>query len=244
MSAASSRTLRPELAHQVAPVARGGVDVVAGAERPGEVVERVVERAPFEERPVARRRPVGDAADGQPHALPVDNRRAGHDGEIAVAAPDLREGVALAGAALRIDHGLDQLVVRLVGQHHAGEEVSAGTRRDLRRAPKPDLASERDEAERDLGARVGMGDRAADRAARAGLQVADPGQRGGQQRQLVRQGPAGRAVAACRTPAGMTMASASATIVAQRLDAHDVDQHGGLGEAHVEHRQQATGRRR
>ena len=62
-------SLRPMLADEVAAVARGRVQIVARLELPGESVERVVERAAVEQSEVARRRPVGDAADGEAHAL-------------------------------------------------------------------------------------------------------------------------------------------------------------------------------
>ena len=61
-----------------------------------------------------------------------------------------------------------------------------------------------------------MRDRAADRAAGAGLEVTDPGERGGEQRRSV-GAPARRSSAACRTAAGTTMASASRVGAARGL---------------------------
>ena len=102
--AASTRLLecrRADAADQFAAIARGGVQIVARVELPGECVERVVERAPLEQRQVARDRPVGDAADREPSGLCVDHRGAGDDREIAVAARELAEGVAVPARAQR-----------------------------------------------------------------------------------------------------------------------------------------------
>ena len=131
---------------------------------------------------VADGRAIGDAADREPDAVGVRHRGAGDDGEIAVAAAEFAERVAMPGCAARRPSGLDQFIVVTRGRHHPGEEIdgrncaAAFARRQI------DGAFEREQDERNFGARIGVGDRAADRAAVAGLGVSDPWQRGGQQR--------------------------------------------------------------
>ena len=123
MLRASSMVLAAELAHQIAALVRGGVQVVARLELDGEVLQRVVERGAVERAEVLRGGPVGDAADREPRALRGGDRRAGDDGEIAVPARELAERVAVARLGAGEAHRLDQFVVLARGGHQAGEEI-------------------------------------------------------------------------------------------------------------------------
>ena len=78
----------------------------------------------------------------------------------------------------------------------------------LRRLTAPPSVDQR---KRQLGARVGMGDRAADRAARPGLHMAEPGQaaaRSGRSRERFGQASS----SACRTPAPTVISSPDVSI--------------------------------
>ena len=109
------------------------MQVVARIELPGERVERVVERAAVE---CAKSRawPVGDAADGEANAVFARNRGAGDDGEIAVAAGELPEGVAVSRPPRRYGDRFDQFVVgaRAVDIRPV-KKFAAATLRRLRR---------------------------------------------------------------------------------------------------------------
>ena len=92
------------------------------------------------------------------------------------------------GSARKRD-GLDQFVVVARRRHHAGEEISAAATRappcaattvDTRRRAQRSTSG-------NFRARIGVRDRAADRAAAARLRMPDPGQRGGEQRLALRK---------------------------------------------------------
>ena len=198
------------------------MQVVARLEVVGDAVERVVERGAVERQAVEDDRPVGDAAHGETRRLFAGDRRASDDGEIAVTSRELAEGIAVAGPAARHDHRLDQFVICARGRHQAGEErvgrhaaLSSAARQD-------DFAGQREEHQRDFGARIGVGDRAADGAAAARLGMADEGQGARQQRlRAGKLGPGGELRLAHR--------GADADGVARGRDnvepgnAHDVD---------------------
>ncbi len=98
------------------------MQVVARIKFPGKVIERVVERLAIKIGKIARRRAVGDAADGKANADFLRHGSAGGDSEIAVAATELAEGKALAGqGAGRFDR-FDQFIVGARRRHHTGEE--------------------------------------------------------------------------------------------------------------------------
>ncbi len=67
------------------------------------------------------------------------------------------------------------------------KKSSAATLRRLRRDDNFDRASERDQRQRNFGARIGVRGGAADSATAARLRMADPGQGGGQQRLFFRK---------------------------------------------------------
>ena len=101
-----------------------------------------------------------------------------------------------------------------------------------------DGAFEREQDKRNFGTRIGVGDRAANRSAAAGLRVADPGQRGGQERlAFVKLGPCQK----FRLP----YASADADGIRVAFDfrelrqMHDVDQDFRACHPHRQHRHQA-----
>src|SRR5215510_1094784 len=117
------------------------MQVVACVELPGERVECIVERAALERRIVARDRAVGHAADGEPQSAIMHDRRAGDDGEIAVAPAEFAERMAMTVLPTWKAHGFDQLVVRPGSCHQTGEEIggrhlaAAALARLSRRAP-------------------------------------------------------------------------------------------------------------
>ena len=84
------------------------------------------------------------------------------------------------GKRTRVRHG----VGGQVRHHRAGEEVGGPAPARPSAGHELDLAAERRQNQRDFGGRIGVGDRAADRAARASRAVTDPRQGGGEQRQL------------------------------------------------------------
>ena len=149
----------------------------------------------------------------------------------------LIEGIAGAGLGCREADSLNQLVVGLFGHHHAREECFRPEHAALAARTQTDLATERDQAKRYLGAGIGMSDGAADCAARTRLVMAEPGQGGRQQRLLARKA---RSVQQRRlpNPGWHHDHLAFASDLVEPCDTHDVDEHGGLGEPHVQHRQQ------
>ena len=92
---ASSMVCAAELAHQHAAIVGGRVQIVARVELGGKVAASASSLALVE---VAHDRPVRNAANREPHILLRRNRRAGHDGEIAMAARELAEREAFARA--------------------------------------------------------------------------------------------------------------------------------------------------
>ena len=94
--------LEPKLADKIAAIGGGRVQVVTRIEFGGEGRERVVARIVE----IPDDRPVRDAADREAHAFLRRDRRAGHNGEIAVTARELAEREAFAGAAAGKRHGL------------------------------------------------------------------------------------------------------------------------------------------
>ncbi len=156
--------------------------------------------------------------------------------------PHLGEGGAGALPAQGIGDGLDHLVVGPVGHHHAGEEVLGRHAPDFSAAAQVNLALQRHEAEGDFRARVGMGDGAAQRPTRPGLDVPDPRQGGGQQRQIPRET---RPVEEDGLPHARR--DDESPLVETGLfeggDAHHVDEDGGLCQPHVEHRHQGLAAR-
>ena len=119
---------------------------------------------------------------------------------------------------------------------------AAGKRAGAAARAQHDLAAERREAQRNLRARIGMGDRAAHGAAVAGLEVADEGQRAGEQRELRRKlRPVLEPVLGDR---GADLDLVAQDLVTHDLDvielgkARDVDQYRRFEKAQVEHRHQ------
>ena len=129
--------------HQIAAIARGGVDVVARIEFVGEGIQGVVERAAIEARKIARHRHVRDAADGEADAVARRHRRAGDDGEIAVAARDFAKRAALADRRGNDTASIISSSARAVAIMPVKKSF-AGTRRRrlaLRRCTSPPSAS-------------------------------------------------------------------------------------------------------
>src|SRR5262249_16257887 len=90
------------------------MDVVAAAEVPGEVVERVRDVLVVEMGPLAYGRLVGHAADTEPRGRARDHGGERNNREIAVPARNLAERIAGAALRLRIARG-DHHLVRLLG---------------------------------------------------------------------------------------------------------------------------------
>ena len=142
-------------------------------------------------------RPIGDRARadarlGDHAVLDAQRARDRAHGVVAVARSDLGEARAPAGAGRREAHLGDDLVgleaARQVRHEEllGRDEAHAGRPRDL------DGTGQRLQQQRQLRRSVGVGDRAADRAAVAGRDVPDVGQRQAQQR-------AGRERRSCRS---------------------------------------------
>ena len=144
-------------------------------------------------------RAIGDRADRHPPLLdaPVPNReRTGRDAEAVVAAPlrQLLERVARAGWRGGPDRVDDELV-RLERREEVRDEELVRRDRSLSPRRRRDDGSAQDgQRERQLRSGIRVGDRAADRAAVAGREVADVRKR------LGRRAAGGRARAARRRP--------------------------------------------
>ena len=189
-----------------AAIARGGMQVVARIEIAGEGIERVVECAAVERAEIAARSADRHAADGEPYGLSDRDRGAGDDGEIAVPAAEFPEGIAVPCAPCREMHRLDQFVGLARGRHHADEEILRASRGGACGATTVRLRLSRaTSTSGNLRARIGMRDRAADRAAAARLRVSDPRQRRGEQRLALGERQASASNSACRTPAPTRM---------------------------------------
>ena len=190
--AALARLLDRGAAHaadEVAAVACGGMQVVARVELPGEGVERVVQRAPSSAGKVARHRPVGDAADGEPHAVLRTrprrrprwrSRRAGGRTPERRSRDRAAAGKGTASISSLPSRAVDIMPVKKSARGTCG---AAGAR-TARSSP-----SSASKNQRDFGARIRMRDRATYRAAAAGLRVTDPGQRRGEKGALAEIGP-------------------------------------------------------
>jgi hypothetical protein len=106
----------------------------------------------------------------------------GDDGEIAVPARHLAERGA-AGRDRKAHRG-DQLISLARSREHALLEFAGGKHTGAPARAQHDLAFEQRERQRNFRGGIGVRDGAADGALVAGLEVADEGQRGRQQRQL------------------------------------------------------------
>ena len=91
--------------------------------------------------------------------------------------------------------------------------------------------------QRNFRARIGVGDRAAHRALVAGLEMADEGQGGGEQRKLFLQVRPGQQLVLCHRGADLDCVAEIAD-VPQFGDPRDVDQHRRVGQPQVHHRHQ------
>ena len=120
--------LLAETPHQLAPVAGAGVDIVGGVERPGQRVERVVERTAGKRGPLLGHRLLGDPADADPDAVGPRDGSNGDDGEVAVPARKLDEGMARARLNGREAHRRHHLVLAARGGQHPGLEFGGGQR--------------------------------------------------------------------------------------------------------------------
>ena len=156
------------------------MQIVTRLELVGKFIERVVKRVAADVRKIARGGDIGNAADRQSYSVRARNGRAGNDGEIAVAAGELAERVTMTRRPAGDVDRLDQLVLVARGRQQSGEKLLRWNPPSLSLRRQFDAALEREQRQRDLCARIGVRDRAANRAAAAGLRVADPGQGGGE----------------------------------------------------------------
>ena len=209
--------------------------VVLGFELPGEIVEGAVQVGAAQAgRPLRQARPVRHPADGEAKAARVAHGGRRNDGEVAMAGRKLREGAALARLGQREAHLLDQFVGRARRHQHALEEFARGQGAAPPGVAQHHLAAQRQQHQRNLGAGVGMGHRAAHGAAVAHLEMRDEGEGLRQQRHFPRQAraPFHARLRGCRAH-GQHAAFAAHEV--QFVGARDVDQHAGLRQPHVEH---------
>jgi hypothetical protein len=101
------------------------MNVVAGVEIVGERIQRVVERAAIEARPIPCDRRIRDPADGESNAISSRHRRARYDRKIPMSARHLAESAVTPWSYWKRD-GLYQFVVGALRRHHAGEKISRG----------------------------------------------------------------------------------------------------------------------
>src|SRR4051794_2421602 len=235
---------------ELAAVLGAAVHVAGGLDRRRRRAARLGERLAARRRALERllgrldaQRHLVDTADDDArvaHAVAVDVDRDGgrHDREVAVAAGELlQRGV---GARAREAH-LDEQLAGLEGRRE--EAVEELRRRHLALAARAGDDDRRVEQHGDhapLGRGVGVGDRAAERAARADGVVADPAR--GARQELVAGHELGVAqqldLAVAREGADAQRV-AVAHHVAQVGDAGDVDERGRADEAEVHHRHEA-----
>jgi hypothetical protein len=139
-----------------------------------------------------------------------------------VASSKLVECVAVTRGAARDFDRFDQFVVLARGRHQAGEEFFGDNAPSISLRRQFDSAFEHEQRQWDLGAWIGVRDRAANRAATANLRVTDPRQGGGEQRLALGQfGP--------RQQRGLPYAGADSDNAVPNLDLrqlgqmHDID---------------------
>jgi hypothetical protein len=137
----------------------------------------------------------------------------------------------------RETHSRDQFVIRARRRQHAPLEIACGEHTGPALGPHHDVAAERRQHQRKFRGRVGVGDRAADRALVAGLEVADERQRRRDQRQ--RRGEVRPILELVLGHGGADFHhAADHPDVIQFRQPPDIDQHRRLGDAQVEHRHQ------
>ena len=196
---------------------------------------------------LGRRRPAGCRAQAQQAdgaaADPVivvefdGGDRAG-DREVAVAAGELLDREAAPSRPHRESHSEQDLVGRQRGLPHPGEEFAGRDAAPPGGRERLDLRVEGQRDGRVLGGGVGVGDRAADRAAVADLEVTDqrggPGQQRDRGADLRRRRRRRRAV----VPPPMQSESPSRSMPLQLVDPGDVDEVVEERQAQGEHRHQ------
>ena len=125
------------------------------------------------------------------------------------------------------------VVHRPVKKSAGGHRPPAGGRQHL------ELGVERERDGRVLGGGVGVGERAADRAAVADLEVADERRGPGQQRDRVGDARRERSIVACVVPAPIRTDAVAPLDAAQLLDPTEVDEVLEGGQPQGEHRDEA-----
>jgi hypothetical protein len=169
----------------------------------------------------------------------VHDRRGGRERERAVRARKFGERLAAALRRRRDLHG-DEHLAGFDGRRERSEEEVRGRDRALAALPAHKQAPvECRDRRRELGRRVGVGETAADRAARANRGVRDMAGRLGHQRKAL-----AHERVALDAPLAHHRAEADAPLprLLDRVEpCHpvQVDHHGRLGHAHVEHRDEA-----
>src|SRR5262245_4555143 len=161
-----------------------------------------------------------------------------HHGVVAVAARELGEADAGGAVRHRNTDGREHIAPGERGLEQAFEELVGFDRALPLRAGDFDLGAKRDHARRQLGRRIGEGERAADCAAVADRGVTDVRKRQSDERRRLRNlGGAFRLrVAHQRADFDMRVSQRDAV---EPADAVDVDQQRRLAQPHVERRDQA-----
>src|SRR5450830_1912831 len=160
-------------AHKVTAVTGVGVNVIATAKLPGKIVERVIDLAVSERRPVAHCRPFRNAADAKPYRGSRNHRCNRADGKIAMALRHLGESVTGARLTDWESYRGHHLIGLTSGRKHANLKFFRGQNAGSPGRLKHHAAPQRRQTERQLRTWIRMRDTAAYSAAAAGLEMPD-----------------------------------------------------------------------
>ena len=164
-------------AHEIAPIARSRMDVVARIEFVGKGVQRVVERAALRAAEIpaspACRRRRRRRGERRPLSLRPPRRRQWRNRRDGAPPRERRSARRSAGN----ETASINLIVGTGGRHHAGKEIPGRNAAAPFGGAQMHLAAERTQHQRQFGAGVRMRDRSTYRAPAAGLDMPGPWQR-------------------------------------------------------------------
>src|SRR5271163_3171232 len=120
---------------EIAAIAGGSMNVVAGVEIVGERIQRVVERAAIEARPIPCDRRIRDPTDGEANAVSRRHRRARYDRKIPMSARYLAESAVTPWSYWK-RAALNMSAAAAPRRHRAGKKFPGGEGATPSRAAK------------------------------------------------------------------------------------------------------------